>query len=115
MITGAHIIIYSNDPEADRAFFRDVFKLSHVDAGGGWLIFGLPRCELAVHPAKDEAHEAWFLCDDLDAFLAEATRLNRSCDPVEEQSWGKSTRITLPGGGKIGVYQPTHARPPQTS
>lgn len=111
MITGAHIIIYSKDPEADRAFLRDVFKLSHVDVGGGWLIFGLPPSEIAIHPAGEEAHEVWFLCDNLDSFLAAMTAHKLTCDPVEEQSWGKLTRLTLPGGGKVGIYQPKHPRP----
>ena len=58
MITGAHVVIYSTNPEADRAFLRDTLKLTHVDVGRGWLIFGLPPAEVAVHPSdKNYAHE----------------------------------------------------------
>ena len=82
-----------------------------MDVGGGWLIFGLPPSEIAVHPADEEVHEVWFLCDNLDSFLAEMTAHKLTCDPAEEQSWGKSTRLILPGGGKVGIYEPRHPRP----
>lgn len=112
MIAGAHSIIYSTNPEADRAFFRDVLKLSHVDVGHGWLIFGLPRAEVALHPSdKNDVHEFYLICDDVKKFVAMMMEHNISCDEIQDQAWGVLTRITLPGGGKIGVYQPRHARP----
>ncbi len=112
MITGAHSIIYSANPEADRAFFRDVLKLSHVDVGHGWLIFGLPPAEVAVHPAEaNDVHEFFFMCDDIHAFVAEMKNYQAGCEPVQDQGYGLLTKVTLPGGGKIGVYQPRHARP----
>jgi catechol 2,3-dioxygenase-like lactoylglutathione lyase family enzyme len=114
MITGAHAIVYSRDPEADRAFLREVLGLPHVDVGGGWLIFGLPPAEVAVHPAEDNGrHELYLLCDDVAAFVATMQARNVACGPVTDQRWGLLTEIVLPGGGKLGVYQPRHARPPQ--
>ncbi|HEV8321327.1 MAG TPA: extradiol dioxygenase [Myxococcota bacterium] len=112
MLIGAHSIIYSTSPEADRAFLRDVIKLTSVDVGDGWLIFGLPPSEIAVHPSdKNDVHEFYFMCDDVDAFVAEMTKHGRACSPVQNQGWGLLTEVTLPGGGKLGVYQPRHARP----
>lgn len=113
MITGAHAIIYSTDAEADRAFLRDVLRFPNVDVGGGWLIFGLPPAEVAVHPAEENgAHELYLMCDDVEAFLARMKEEGIASDPVNDAGWGLLTRITLPGGGKLGVYQPRHARPP---
>jgi len=112
MITGAHSIIYSADPEADRAFFRDVLHLSHIDVGEGWLIFGLPPAEVAVHPADQSGHQEFYLlCDDIETFTHEMAGQKVSCSPIQNLSWGWLTRITLPGGGGLGVYQPRHARP----
>ena len=112
MITGAHSIIYSTDPEADRAFFRDVLKFPHVDVGHGWLIFGLPPAELAIHPAETNGmHEFYLMCDDLDALMAELQKRQVDFDPVQDLPYGRVTQLTLPGGGKVGVYQPRHARP----
>jgi hypothetical protein len=112
-LTGAHSIIYSTNPEADRAFLRDVLALPNVDVGQGWLIFGLPPSEVAVHPSdKNNLHELYFMCDDINAFVADMTTRGISCDAVQDQGWGLLTQVTLPGGGKIGVYQPRHARPP---
>jgi hypothetical protein len=112
MITGAHSIIYSTDPEADRAFFRDVLKLPNVDVGHGWLIFGLPPAEVAIHPGdKNDVHELYLMCDDIMAFVDELNAAHIACDPVQDQGWGVLTRLTLPGGGRLGVYQPRHARP----
>ncbi len=112
MITGAHSIIYSTNAEADRAFLRDVLKLNHVDVGHGWLIFGLPPAEVAVHPAEEnDRHEFFFMCDDLATFGAEMTRNKIACEPVQDLRYGLVTHFTLPGGGKVGVYQPRHARP----
>ena len=112
MITGAHSIIYSTNPDADRAVLRDVFKLTHVDVGGGWLIFGLPPAEVAVHPSdRNDVHELYMMCDDVEALVAEMKRHNLSCGPVQDQGWGLLTQLTLPGGGTLGIYQPRHARP----
>jgi len=112
MIHGAHVIVYSKDSDADRAFFRDVLQYDSVDAGHGWLIFALPPAELAVHPSDvNDTHELFFMCDDVQTFIGEMTKKGVTCSPVEEQRWGSITRITLPGGGKLGVYQPKHASP----
>jgi catechol 2,3-dioxygenase-like lactoylglutathione lyase family enzyme len=111
MINGAHAIIYSRNAEADRAFLRDVLGLPHVDVGDGWLIFALPPSEVAVHPSKADDHELYFLCDDVKAFSAAMKKRKIACGPIEDRGWGLLTSLTLPGGGKIGVYQPRHARP----
>ncbi len=112
MIIGAHSIIYSTSPDADRAFLRDILKLTSVDVGDGWLIFGLPPSEVAVHPSdENDVHELYLMCDDVEAFIAEMKKSNIICGPVHNQGWGLLTQVMLPGGGKIGVYQPRHARP----
>src|SRR5687768_10970146 len=111
MITGAHSIIYSIRPEADRAFLRDVLGLPHVDVGEGWLIFGLPPAEVAVHPSEEnDVHELYFICEDVTKFVAEMKKRRIDCGPVQDMGWGRLTEVTLPGGGKLGVYQPRHAR-----
>ena len=112
MITGAHSVIYSKHPDADRAFLKDVLGLPNVDVGEGWLIFGLPPAEVAVHPShKNDIHEFYLMCDDVDAFAAKMAEHGIAVDPVQDQGWGQVTKLTLPGGGKLGVYQPRHARP----
>jgi len=112
MLTGAHSIIYSTDADADRAFLRDVLGLKGVDAGGGWTIFGLPPAEVAVHPGeRDDGHELYLMCDDVAAFVAEMKAKGVACGPVQDLRWGRLTEVTLPGGGKLGVYEPRHARP----
>jgi catechol 2,3-dioxygenase-like lactoylglutathione lyase family enzyme len=112
MIIGAHSFIYSKDAEADRAFLRDVLGFPHVDAGGGWLIFALPASELAVHPHdRNDGQELYLMCDDAEAFVAEMKSRGIACDPVSEQGWGALTRVTLPSGGRLGVYEPRHVRP----
>lgn len=116
MLIGAHSIIYSTNPEADRAFLRDVLKLAHVDAGHGWLIFGLPPAEVAVHPSeKNDIHEFYLICDNIKEFVAAMKDHSIACDEIQDQGWGVLTHITLPGGGKLGVYQPRHARPKSMS
>ena len=113
MINGAHVIIYSTSPDADRDFLRDVLGLAHVDVGQGWLIFGLPPSEVAVHPSEgNDLHELYLMCDDIETFTAEMGQHNIACNPVQDQGWGLLTHLILPGGGKLGVYQPRHARPP---
>jgi hypothetical protein len=112
MIIGAHAIIYSTDAERDRAFLRDVLRFTHVDVGGGWLIFGLPPAEVAVHPAeKNGAHEVYLMCRDLGTFMEEMRQHGIECAPPHVMSWGLLTHLSLPGGGKLGVYEPRHARP----
>ena len=112
MIIGAHSIIYSKKPDADRAFFRDVLGLPNVDVGEGWLIFGLPPAEVAVHPSgKNNVHEFYFMCKDVGAFIAAMRKRGLKCADAQDQGYGIMTHVTLPGGGKLGVYQPRHARP----
>ena len=112
MITGAHSIIYSKDPDADRAFLRDVLRFTHVDVGDGWLIFGLPPSEVAVHPSgENNVHEFYLMCDDINGFVAQMKGEQIECDPVQDMGWGLLSQISLPGGGKLGVYQPRHERP----
>ena len=110
MISGAHVIIYSKDAETDRAFFRDVLGFKSVDAGHGWLIFALPPAEAAFHPSDKDAsaHELYFMCDDLKAEMASLAKKDVQCSAVQEQRWGSITKIQLPGGGEVGLYQPKH-------
>jgi catechol 2,3-dioxygenase-like lactoylglutathione lyase family enzyme len=108
MISGAHVIVYSQDAEADRTFFRDVLGFKSVDAGHGWLIFALPPGEAAFHPADKEAHELYFLCENLESEMAALAEKGVSCSEVHEQRWGSITRLQLPSGGEIGLYQPKH-------
>jgi hypothetical protein len=109
MISGAHVILYSKDADADRAFFRDVLGFSSVDAGRGWLIFALPPAEVALHPADaEERHELYFMCVDLAAEIASLRAKDVQCSEVHEERWGSLTHISLPGGGVIGLYQPKH-------
>ena len=112
MIIGAHSIIYSTNAEADRAFLRDVLRLSHVDVGEGWLIFGLPPAEVAVHPSSNnDVHEFYLMCDDVHSLVNEMQLHGVSCAAVEDLGWGVRTHVMLPGGGQLGIYQPRHARP----
>jgi catechol 2,3-dioxygenase-like lactoylglutathione lyase family enzyme len=103
------MILYSNDAEADRAFFRDVLGFKSVDAGHGWLIFALPPAEAAFHPSTgSSAHELYFMCEDLTAEMAVLATQGVECSAVQEERWGSLTMVRLPGGGKIGLYQPKH-------
>ena len=111
MITGAHTILYSPDADALRAFFRDVLELPAVDAGGGWLIFGLPPAELAAHPGEQSGSELYLMCDDLEATMAELRAKGVELGPVSDQGWGRVTTIALPDGGELGLYEPRHPRP----
>ena len=113
MIHGAHVIIYSKDSEADRAFFRDVLRFESVDAGHGWLIFALPPAELAAHPTDDGSrHELYLMCDDVHATVAELKdRGVEFAHPVREEGFGLLTAVVLPGGGELGLYEPRHASP----
>jgi catechol 2,3-dioxygenase-like lactoylglutathione lyase family enzyme len=121
MIIGAHILLYSHDPEADRAFFRDVLGFPHVDAGHGWLIFKLPPAETAVHPVDSDdtgqvhaGHRLlgavlYLMCDDLAVQIAVLKAKGIECTKIDQANWGIKTTIKLPGGGEIGLYQPRHA------
>ena len=112
MISGAHVVIYSKDPEADRAFFRDVLRFPCVDAGHGWLIFAMPPMEAAFHDSeKNDQHELFLMCDDLEATLRDLKSKRVPVSDVSDQRWGKVASFTLPGGGKIGIYQPQHPSP----
>ena len=112
LINGAHIVVYTKDPEADRAFFRDVLQFSSVDAGHGWLIFAMPPLEAAFHHSeKNDHHELFLMCDDIAATLRDLKSKHVKVSGVSEQRWGKLATFTLPGGGKIGVYEPNHPSP----
>lgn len=107
MMHGAHIIVYSTDVDADRAFIDDVLELSHVDVSHGSLVFGLPPAEVAVHSAETGGnHELFFMCANVDTFIVEATEKGVACGEIEDLGFGRLTRMTLPGGGAIGVYEP---------
>ena len=122
MITGAHVLFYSRNPEADRSFFRDVLGFRSVDAGEGWLIFALPPAEAAIHPGGGESSQKdarprlldavlYLMCDDLKATMAELKKQRVKCTKVQTAAWGVSTTFPLPSGAGIGLYQPTHASP----
>src|SRR6185295_19374410 len=114
MIIGAHSIIYSTNPDSDRKFLRDVLRLPNVDVGEGWLIFALPPAEIAFHPSdENDVHEFYLMCDDVKALIAEMKAAKVECSAIHEERWGSITHLTLPGGGKLGVYQPKHASPLQ--
>jgi predicted enzyme related to lactoylglutathione lyase len=109
MISGAHMIIYSTNTEADRAFFRDVLGLDWVDAGRGWLIFALPPAEIACHPAEQNGkQEIYLMCDDVAATVQSLKQHKVECDPVVDVRWGLLTHLSLPGGARLGLYQPKH-------
>jgi len=119
MITGTHLLLYSTDPDADRAFFRDVLAFLSVDAGGGWLIFALPPAEMGVHPAntpfvqRHADHDMtgavlYLMCDDLHSTVKALQARKVACSKVEAADWGMVTSVALPSGGRIGLYQPTH-------
>ena len=112
MISGAHVMIFTRDEDADRAFLRDALEIPCIDSGGGWLIFKLPPTELGVHSHDaNDLHQLYLICDDLDATIAKLADKGITCSEVMNASWGRATSVPLPGGGKIGVYQAHHARP----
>jgi hypothetical protein len=109
LISGARVVLYSKDAEADREFFRKVLRFPHVDAGDGWLIFALPPAELAVHPAKKSgSHEPYLMCEDLRATIGALKKKKVRCSPPLDEGWGVLARVKLPGGGQLGLYQPKH-------
>ncbi|MEP7009761.1 MAG: VOC family protein [Acidobacteriota bacterium] len=121
MFNGAHVLFYSRDPEADRAFFTDVLELRSVDAGHGWLIFALPPAEAALHPIEgDDSPEqvhaghqllgavVYLMCEDLHATVKSLAAKGIACTEVDQAPWGLKTTIPLPSGGELGLYQPRH-------
>ena len=112
MIIGAHVMLKSKDDVADEAFLTDILKLSSIDAGEGFLIFGLPPAEVAVHEAEQNGeHELYLMCESIEVFVAEMQRLGVPATPPVNQGWGTLTEVALPGGGTLNVYEPHHARP----
>jgi hypothetical protein len=114
VLTGAHVLIMSSNPEADAAFLRDVLELPHVDAGEGFLIFGLPPAEVAMHQAEPQGtgkHELFLICDDIHAFVAKMSERSVTCEPPAERGWGTVSSVALPSGLKLGVYEAHHPRP----
>ena len=109
MITGAHVIVYSTDAEADRVFIRDLLGTPSVDAGGGWLIVALPPAEIAVHPTRDAPkHELYLMCDDIEGTVSELTANGVTVGDISDEGWGRLATLLLPSGGSLGVYQPRH-------
>ena len=110
MINGVHALIYTKNPDAVRAFFRDVVGSPNVDAGRGWLIFALPPAELGIHPAEEgESHELYLMCDDLERTLAELKAKGvDAASEISDQGWGHVTSITIADGVTLGLYQPRH-------
>src|ERR1700685_4390298 len=112
MINGAHVILYFTDADRDKASFRDVLKFGHVDVGHGWLIFKLPPAEVAVHPSdENDLHELYLMTDNLDAEVKALQNAGVVCAAPTQQAWGRLTRLALPGGGTLALYQPRHERP----
>ena len=113
MITGVHAIIHTSDPAGTRAFLSDVLGFGSVDAGGGWLIYGLPPAELAAHQTDgQQRHELFLMCDDIHATIAELKAKGvEFIEPISEEHWGLITAFKLPGGGKLSLYEPRHPSP----
>ena len=111
MIIAAHTVVFAEDAERARAFFRDVLGFPAVDAGGGWLIFRSPPAELAVHPVEPAAsgrHALYLVCDDLAATVADLAAKGVPCGEVTDERWGLLTSVPVPGAGTIGLYEPRH-------
>ena len=112
MIIGAHVMLQSTNDKADMAFLTDVLELPSINAGGGYMIYGIPPAEMSIHGSEtNDVHLLYFMCDDIAAFTGDMTRHGIAFSTPVRQSWGTVTEITLPGGGKLGVYQPRHPRP----
>ena len=114
-ITGAHVLLYTSEPEAVRAIFRDVFGWRHVDTGDGWLIFALPPAELGVHPGEGPTfdsgvrHQFTLMCDDLQTTVSELRDKGVEVQgEPEDEGWGITTTIVLPGGLDVMLYEPRH-------
>ncbi|MGH7556230.1 MAG: VOC family protein [Gemmatimonadota bacterium] len=115
-ITGAHVLLYTSEPDALRGILRDVFGWKHVDAGDGWLIFALPPAELGVHPAEGPTwesgvrHQLTLMCDDIGATVRELREkgIEVKGEP-EDEGWGISVMLVLPGDLEVLLYEPRHA------
>ena len=113
-ITGVHAVLYTREADADRAWLTDVLGLASIDAGGGWLVFALPPAELAAHPASGEGGdvELYMMCDDVETTMHELRDKGVAFDgPVTDQRWGRVTKIVLPSGARLGLYEPRHPSP----
>jgi predicted enzyme related to lactoylglutathione lyase len=109
VLTGAHIVVYSKDADADRKFFKEILAFRSLDAGEGWLIFAVPGAEVAFHPHEENnKHEMYFTCDDIKAQIAALKKRGAQVGEISEERWGTLTTVSLPGGGAIGLYQPKH-------
>jgi hypothetical protein len=117
MFFGTHLLLYSRDAEADRAFLRDVLEIPTVDAGEGWLIFAMPPAEMGIHPGESVIEHAganlaagtvYLMCRDLRAVIKKLEAKGVTCSPVQEAGWGTVTSIPLPGGSSLGLYEPHH-------
>ena len=112
MISGAHVMIFTKDEAADRAFLRDVLEVPCIDGGGGWLIYKLPPAEMGVHGGEqNDVHHLYFMTESLDDAIAQLAARGVQCAEPFTASWGRATSVPLPGGGKIGLYEPRHPRP----
>jgi catechol 2,3-dioxygenase-like lactoylglutathione lyase family enzyme len=117
MISGAHTLLYAEDAEAARAFFRDVLGFEHVDSGDGWLIFALPPGELGVHPVERPQHESgrqelYFMCHDITRTREELEQKGvEFTEPVSDEGFGLLTRFKVPGAGEAWLYEPKHSSP----
>lgn len=111
MIFGAHVLVSSEDAAADRAFLRDAFGWDAVDAGNGWLIFALPPAEAAVHPADHPSIELYLMSTDLAADMRMLASRGIQVSDVDDAAWGSVTQFRLPGGARVGLYQPSHPSP----
>ena len=114
-IIGAHVLLYTSEPEALRAVLRDVFGFPHVDAGDGWLLFALPPAEVGVHPAEGPTYESGFrhqltlMCDDVHATVRELREKGiRVLGEPEDEGWGIGVMLELPGGVEVMLYEPRH-------
>ncbi|HKF23200.1 MAG TPA: VOC family protein [Candidatus Angelobacter sp.] len=119
MLIGAHVLLYTDNPEADRAFFRDVLEFPFVDAGNSWLIFKLPPAEAALHPTEGESRSLvhgersllgavrYLMCDDLEAYLKRLETKKIRYSQVEKAPWGTKTTFRPPSA-EVGLHQPTH-------
>ncbi|WP_283134156.1 VOC family protein [Rhizohabitans arisaemae] len=110
MINGAHVVLFSEDADADRRFFRDVLGFPAVDVGQGWLVFALPPGEMGIHPTDERgSHELYLMCDDINTtmkdLLARGVEFTR---PAIDEGFGLVAWIRTPGGGELGLYEPRH-------
>jgi hypothetical protein len=114
-ITGAHVLLYTPEPERLRATLRDAFGWKHVDAGEGWLIFKLPPAELGVHPAEGPTfdsgvrHQFTLMCDNIKDTIRElrGKGIDIKGEPKDE-GWGVTVMMKLPGNLDVMLYEPRH-------